>query len=108
MKRSPDFSTINAAALAALPAVLARLLPDGKVDGREFVALNPCRNDKRPGSFKIRIAGARAGSWADFASGDRGGDPVSLVAYLEGVSQGEAARLLARLLGLEIRGRRYG
>jgi hypothetical protein len=108
MKRSPDFATINATALAALPAVLVRLLPDGKIDGREFVALNPRRNDKRPGSFKIRVSGARAGSWADFASGDRGGDPVSLVAYLESVSQGEAARLLARMLGLEIGGRRHG
>ena len=96
MKRSPDFATINATALAALPAVLVRLLPDGKIDGREFVALNPRRNDKRPGSFKIRVSGARAGSWADFASGDRGGDPVSLVAYLESVSQGEAARRRAK------------
>jgi hypothetical protein len=108
MKGSLDFPIINAAALAALPAVLARLLPDGKIDGREFVALNPRRNDKRPGSFKIRVAGARAGCWADFASGDQGGDPVSLVAYLESVSQGEAARLLARMLGLETRGRRHG
>ena len=105
MKVSFDFARVNAAALAALPAVLSRLLPGGKFDGREFVALNPCRNDTRPGSFKVRVSGARAGSWADFASGDRGGDPVSLVAYLEKVSQGEAARLLARMLGLEIGGR---
>jgi hypothetical protein len=108
MKGSLDFAAINGAALAALPAVLGRLLPDGKLDGLEYVALNPRRDDKRLGSFKIRIAGARAGSWADFASGDRGGDPVSLVAYLESVSQGEAARLLVRMLGLEIGGRRHG
>jgi hypothetical protein len=101
-----DFANVNAAALGAFPAVLSRLLPGGKIDGREFVALNPRRNDNRLGSFKIRLWGARAGSWADFATGDRGGDPVSLVAYLENVSQGEAARLLARMLGLETGGRR--
>ena len=44
-----------------------------------YVALNPTRNDRRPGSFKINI---RTGRWCDFATGDRGGDPVSLVAYL--------------------------
>ena len=48
------------------------------------------------------------GRWADFAIGDKGGDVVSLVAHLEGVSQGEAARRLARMLGLEIGGRRHG
>ena len=106
MKVSFDFARVNAAALAALPAVLSRLLPGGKFDGREFVALNPRRNDTRPGSFKIRLSGSRAGAWADFATGERGGDPVSLVAYLENVPQGEAARMLARMLGLETGGRR--
>jgi hypothetical protein len=101
-----DFSSINQAARAALPAVLGRILPSGKIDGREYMALNPTRADHRPGSFKIRLSGSRAGAWSDFATGDRGGDPVSLVAYLENVSQGEAARMLARMLGIETRGRR--
>ena len=35
-----DFATVNAAALAALPAVLARVLPRGKRVGKEIVALN--------------------------------------------------------------------
>jgi hypothetical protein len=89
-------------ALAALPAVLARILPLGKIIGREYLALNPTRADHRPGSFKIRLSGARAGSWADFATGDRGGDPISLVAYVEGITQGEAARRLARMLGVKL------
>jgi hypothetical protein len=50
----------------------------------------------------------RTGRWADFATGDSGGDPVSLVAYLENVSQGEAARMLARMLGPETGRRRNG
>lgn len=103
-----DFALINRAALLALPAILSRLLPRGKIVAGEYLALNPRRNDTRLGSFKVRVSGARSGQWADFATGDRGGDPVSLVAYTEGVSQGEAARLLARMLGLEIGGRRDG
>jgi hypothetical protein len=62
------------------------------------VVLNPIRADRRLGSFKINI---RTGRWADFATCDKGGDPVSLVAYLEGVSQGEAARLLGRMIGFD-------
>ena len=48
------------------------------------------------------------GRWMDFATGDKGGDPVSLVAYLADVTQGKAAWLLANMLGLETGGRRNG
>jgi hypothetical protein len=95
---STDFAEINRAALAAFPAVLARILPNGKRIGAEIVALNPRRADRRLGSFKVNRYNGR---WADFATGDKGGDPVSLVAYVANVSQAEAARLLARMLGLE-------
>ena len=43
----------------------------------------------------------RTGVWADFASDDKGGDPVSLVAFIEDCKQGEAALKLARMLGLD-------
>ena len=98
MRGPIGFAEINRAALAAFPAVLARILPGGKRVGAEIVALNPRRVDRRPGSFKVNRYN---GKWADFATGDKGGDPISLVAYLADVSQGEAARLLARMLGLE-------
>ncbi len=98
MSKRLDFDRINAAALAALPAVLARVLPSGKAVHREWLALNPRRSDKRLGSFKVNRFN---GNWADFATGDKGGDVISLVAYVEGVSQGEAARLLAQMLGIE-------
>ena len=92
-----DFETINRAALARLPDLCARWLPDGRCTGHEYVARNPRRNDKRAGSFKINL---RSGRWADFASDARGGDPVSLVAYLAGLSQSDAARNLANMLGV--------
>jgi hypothetical protein len=96
---------INRTALAAFPVVLARVLPRGKRVGAEIVALNPRRADRRLGSFKVNRYNGR---WADFATGDRGGDPISLVAYLADVSQGEAARLLARMLGIDPGGPRHG
>jgi hypothetical protein len=105
MKEGLDFARINQAALAAFPAVLKRLLPHGKAAGRELLALNPRRPDRNLGSFKVNRYNGR---WADFATGQRGGDPISLAAYLAGVSQGEAARLLAQMLRLEIGGRRNG
>jgi hypothetical protein len=100
---SIDFAEVNRAALAAFPVVLARILPDGKRVGAELVALNPRRGDRHLGSFKIN---RHNGRWADFATGDKGGDPISLVAYLANVSQAEAARLLARMLGFKGGGRR--
>ena len=103
--RSIDFDRINAEALLCLDAVCRRLLPGGMREGREYLALNPRRGDRRPGSFKINL---RTGVWADFSSGDRGSDPVSLLAFIEDCRQGRAALKLARMLGLDTGGRRHG
>lgn len=95
--RRLDFGTINTAALGDLTALLARWLPDGRMRGWEYEARNPRRADRHVGSFRVNL---HSGRWADFATGDRGGDPVSLAAYLFGLSQAEAARRLAVMLGL--------
>jgi len=92
-----NFKHINAAALSALPTILSRWLPDGKVFGHEYIALNPKRIDRKAGSFKINM---RSGKWADFASGDKGGDVISLAAYLSDISQYDAAANLADMLGV--------
>ena len=92
-----DFASINNAALAVLPTLLARWAPGGVARGAEYVALNPRRADNRPGSFSINM---RTGRWADFATGDKGGDIVSLAAYLSGTGQADAARALADMLGV--------
>jgi hypothetical protein len=93
-----DFDRINRAALNALPALVARWLPDGKRLGREWVARNPRRADRKPGSFRVNLV---SGRWADFATDERGGDPISLAAFLAGTGQAEAARNLADMLGIE-------
>ena len=93
----PDFARINMAALPALPALCSRWLPGGKRVGREYIALNPTRADKRAGSFKVNL---QTGRWSDFATGDKGSDAVSLAAYLFGLRQSEAAHRLAGTLGI--------
>ncbi len=92
-----DFDEINRAALSALPALLARWAPGGHYRGAEYIARNPRRDDRRPGSFSVNT---RTGRWSDFATGDKGGDAISLAAYLSGTGQAEAARSLADMLGV--------
>ncbi len=96
--RPIDFAGINRTAMAHLPSLLARWLPDGHREGREWVALNPNRDDQRPGSFKVNLT---TGRWADFATKDKGGDVVSLAAFLSGTGQAEAALNLANMLGID-------
>ena len=100
-----DFRRINEEAVRLLPMVLARLLPGGQTVGNDYVVRNPKRADEHAGSFRIAIHGAKAGVWRDFAVGVGGSDPISLVAYLESVRQGEAAVLLANMVGLSGGGR---
>lgn len=98
VRRPIDFDAINRAAIMELPALLDRWLPDGRFLGREYVARNPTRADRQPGSFSVNV---RSGRWADFATGDKGGDVISLAAYLAGIGQFEAARELAAMLGVD-------
>ncbi|WBQ11227.1 hypothetical protein L2D01_05445 [Hyphomonadaceae bacterium ML37] len=75
--RRIDFARVNAAALVQAETVAVLLALDGRREGLEWVARNPRRQDRKPGSFKINL---QTGRWADFATGDRGGDLISLAA----------------------------
>lgn len=94
-----DFKLIAAAALSSADSLVPLWLPDGKRSGHEWSALNPTRGDSKAGSFSVNL---NSGVWADFATGDKGGDLVSLYAYLHGMSQGDAARALADQLRVSI------
>lgn len=94
-----DFEAVNARALERLADLVATWAPDGRWEGAEWSARNPTRSDNKPGSFKINT---ETGAWSDFATGDAGGDPVSLYAYIHGHrSQADAARALAAEIGLD-------
>lgn len=94
---APDYDLIRRSALTNLQEILSRWLPDGKAIGREWVARNPKRADHHAGSFKVRL---ETGRWSDFATGDKGGDAISLAAFLFDLKQVEAARRVGAMIGL--------
>ena len=91
------FVKVKAAAQPRLVDIIRHWLPGGQVLGQEYVVRNPRRADRRPGSFSINT---HTGAWADFATGDKGRDIISLAAYLAGCSQYEAALKMAGMLGV--------
>jgi len=99
--KRPSFADIKAASLKDIERVLAYWLPNGKrVDGgKEYTAPNPTRTDKRAGSLKINL---NKGTWADFATGDKGGDLIDLVRYLDGGTDVEACAKLTELLSVSV------
>lgn len=96
---SLNFRRVADAAHRSLPILVRRWLPDGRKQGTEWLARNPTRADNRLGSFKVNLHNGR---WADFATGDKGGDVISLAAYLFGLRQIEAARRIALMIGLHV------
>lgn len=94
----PNIKRVAEFALSNIERVLLHWLPDGKRKGKEFVAINPKRADAKLGSFAINL---NSGKWSDFATGDKGSDLVALVAYLDGIKQGDAAKRLSEVLGIE-------
>ncbi len=96
--RRIDFKRIAEMALGNADALARRWLPDGRREGAEWVAVNPTRFDHRKGSFKLNM---RTGRWSDFATNDRGGDLISLAAYLFRIGQAEAALRIAAMLGID-------
>lgn len=91
-----DISRIAQAALSQARTLLPAWLPGGKWDGREW----RCGDlSGKPG--KSFGANSDTGRWSDFASGESGGDLVSLYAAIHGVGQGEAAFAVAVELGID-------
>jgi len=92
-----DFVRIAQAALAQAESLLPSWLPGGKWDGMEW------RCGDLTGVKGTSCAVNRAsGKWADFASGEQGGDLVSLYAAMHGLSQGDAAREVADQVGVDV------
>jgi hypothetical protein len=92
------FRRIADAALDHADTIVRRWLPDGRRESAEWVAINPARVDHRRGSFKVNL---RTGAWADFAVNHRGGDLISLAAYLFRISQRDAALRVAEMIGID-------
>lgn len=95
--RKMNFKKINQLALAQAESVVSNYAPNGKLEGREWVAVNPSRSDNSARSFSVNVD---TGLWADFATNDKGGDLVSYVAHCLRISQGDAYKTLSQFLGV--------
>jgi putative DNA primase/helicase len=97
-ERDPiDFASLAAALLDRSETLVSQWLDDGHREGHEWKARNPIRDDRHIGSFSVNLV---SGNWADFADDDaKGGDLISLYAYLNRLNNGQAARQLMRTLG---------
>ena len=91
-----NFDALGSKLLGACENYLHSWLPNGRKESHEYVAINPRRADASLGSFKINT---NTGAWADFSSGDKGGDLISLYAYINGIEQAAAAKQLMEMLG---------
>lgn len=87
-----DFTSISNRLLSKAEFIVADLVPGGKRVGPEYRA-GALRGG--PGdSFGFNLI---TGKWADFATGQKGGDLISLYAEIHNVNQGEAARKLSEV-----------
>jgi hypothetical protein len=92
-----SFDSINQQALLYSQSLLQSWLPNGVIQGRDYCPLNPTRNDKHIGSFKINI---QTGQWHDFATGDKGGSLIDLYAYINNISKKESSEYIAKQLNM--------
>jgi putative DNA primase/helicase len=93
--RRIDFAQVARASLPHLPELCARWLPGGRAIGHEWTC-----GDLSGGRGQSCRVNLRTGRWADFATGQTGGDAISLCAAVHRLSQREAAKRLAAMLGI--------
>jgi putative DNA primase/helicase len=99
--RRVSFEDVKEATKRSIESVVQWLLPNGKLadNGKEWIALNTARADKKLGSFKVNLRN-KPGVWSDFAIGQSGGDMIDLYVYLKGVDKVEAKDAIAKFLNV--------
>jgi hypothetical protein len=93
-----DLQAINIAAQKKLPAIASRWLPDGRLEGRFWVARNPYNDGEVPPSLQLDLKWA---AWNDYTLRKSGKGAISLAAYLARLTLDEAAARLAKMLGVQ-------
>jgi hypothetical protein len=92
-----------------LSSLVSTLLPGGYMSGGDYIAPDPVHAHKTLGNFHVRMRGAKAGSFVDYAGdhrsfrdgGDRG-DVIDLIAYVQcNRSRREAIRWACDWLGID-------
>lgn len=90
------FTELAAALLLDAKRLVPMWLPDGDLRGHEYVCGSLAGG--KGGSCSVNMT---TGQWADFATGEQGGDLLSLYATVNGLTMGKAALQVARENGLE-------
>ena len=91
-----SFRAVSEAASANAEALCRRLLPAGQRKGDWWLCSVPWRPDKNP-SFIVSLT---TGKWKDCARQGEHGDFIDLVQRQRGLSNAEAMKEVARLLGM--------
>ena len=96
--RAPNASDIAALLAEQIEPLCSKLLPNGRREGAEW----RCGSiNGEPGqSLAVHLAGAKAGTWADFA-GDERGDGLDLVKAVLGLDTSEAIKWAGGWLGID-------
>lgn len=92
-----DFERLASLLLSDIVRLLPEWLPGGKPVGREYT----CGNLRGESGQSLRV-NLESGKWSDFATGDKGGDLISLYAAIQGTTQGKAAKELQQRYSSEV------
>lgn len=96
---STDFTQIASAALSNAEGLLAEWFPNGRRISGEFRM-----GDIRGGEGNSLAVSLGSGAWQDFATSERGGDLISLLAASRSIRQSDAADIIAQRLSLPVNG----
>lgn len=91
-----QFGPLREALLADAENLVTRWLPGGQFDGPEYRCA-----DLSGGHGHSCSVNVKTGAWGDFATGEQGGDLISLYAAIHGLSNAKAAIQVAREEKLE-------
>lgn len=90
-----EFDQLANALLDRADRLVPEWLPGGAKRGHEWTCGNLA--GEKGTSCSVNLT---TGAWADFATGDKGGDLISLYAAIHGIGQGEASKRLVEELRL--------
>jgi putative DNA primase/helicase len=94
-----DFLALGQALLDRAHVLVPQWLSGGVQRGKEWVCGG--LSGEAGGSLSVNTT---SGAWSDFATGEKGGDLISLFAAIEGLNNGQAARQLMHALGWQVPG----
>jgi putative DNA primase/helicase len=84
-----DIKQIAERLISSQETILTQICPGGTISGREYTAGSITGGPGKSFSFNLQT-----GKWADFATGEKGGDIISLYAQVNRINNAEAAKIL--------------